>query len=94
MLCPLFYGVIMRLLDFSVLSIRGAADDFLEKRYAYNGSDLQYEGWTYKPNASTSAEVWYIVKYTVAGGVVTRQQLPDHGPSFQYSWDDRATYFS
>lgn len=84
----------MRTLDFSVLTVRGDANRFLEKRYAYNGSNLEYEGWSYKPNASTSEEIWLILKYSYTGSMVIRQQLPDNGPSFKYAWDDRATYFA
>lgn len=84
----------VRPLDFSVLPIRGQADDFLEKRYAYTGSNVEYEGWCKKPNAATDAPLWFIIKYTYAAGLVTRQQLPDDGPFFNYAWDSRATYFS
>jgi hypothetical protein len=84
----------VRPLDFSVIKVRGSADDFLEKRYAYNGSNLEYEGWTQKPNGSVAAPIWYIVKYTYSGSNVIRQQLPDDGPYFKYVWDDRSTYFT
>lgn len=84
----------VRPMDFSVITVRGAFDDFAEKRYAYTGSNVEYEGWSAKPNAATDQPIWYIVKYTYAGGLVTRQQLPDDGPYFQYAWDDRATLFS
>lgn len=83
-----------RPLDFSVFPIEGNADDFLEKRYAYNGSNLEYEGWSKKPNCATTQPLWYIVKYTYTGSNVIRQQLPVEGPYFKYVWDDRATYFS
>lgn len=83
-----------RPLDFSVIPIRGDADQFLEKRFAYNGSNLEYVGWSKKPNASTSDAIWYIIKNSYTGSDITRQQLPDEGPFFKYVWDDRATYFS
>ena len=83
-----------RPLDFSVMPIRGDADDFLEKRYAYNGSNLEYVGWSKKPNCPTDAPLWYIIKLSYTGSNVVRQQLPDEGPFFKYAWDDRATYFS
>jgi hypothetical protein len=83
-----------RPLDFSVIPIHANADDFVEKRYAYNGSDLEYEGWSKKPNASTDQPVWFIVKYSYTGTDLTRQQLPDDGPKFIYIWDSRNTYFS
>ncbi len=83
-----------RPLDFSVMPIRGDADDFLEKRYAYNGSNLEYVGWSKKPNCPTDSELWYVIKLSYSGSSVVRQQLPDEGPFFKYTWDDRATYFS
>jgi len=84
----------VRPLDFSVLPIRGNADDFLEKRYAYLGSDIEYEGWSKKPNAPTDEPIWFIKKNSYSGSLVTREQLPDEGPFFKYIWNDRATYFS
>jgi len=83
-----------RPLDFSVITIRGDVNDFMEKRYAYNGSNLEYVGWAKKPNCPTSASIWYIIKLSYSGSNVIRQQLPDEGPYFKYVWDDRATYFS
>ncbi len=84
-----------RPLDFSVMPIRANADDFLEKRYSYTVAGLlEYEGWCKKPNGATSANIWNIVKYTYTGTSIDRQQLPDDGPFFKYSWDSRATYFS
>lgn len=84
----------VRAVDFSVMPVRIDADDILEKRYAYSGDNVEFEGWVKKPNASTAAQIWYIAKYTYSGDNVTRQQLPDNGPFFSYSWDDRATIFS
>lgn len=83
-----------RPLDFSVIEIRGSADQFLEKRYAYTGSLLEYEGWCKKPNGATDQPIWLILKYTYTGSAQVRQRLPDDGPYFKYVWDDRATYFS
>ena len=83
-----------RPLDFSVMPIRGNANDFLEKRYAYSGSNVEYVGWAKKPNCPTDQPLWYIIKFTYTGSDVMRQQLPDEGPLFKYIWDDRATYFS
>lgn len=83
-----------RPLDFSVMPIRGSADDFLEKRYEYSAGLLIYEGWAKKPNCPTDLAAWYIVKYSYSGSSVIRQQLPDNGPFFKYAWDDRATIFS
>jgi len=83
-----------RLLDFSTTQVYTNADSVMEKRYAYSGSDLEYEGWSHRPNAATDAAVWMIVKYSYSGSDKVRQQLPDDGPYFKYTWDDRATYFS
>jgi hypothetical protein len=84
----------VRPFDFSVIQVEMNADQLLEKRLAYNGSNLEYEGWAKKPNASTAEPVWYILKYTYNAALRIRQQMPDDGPEFKYVWDDRATYFS
>lgn len=84
----------VRPIDFSAISVRGDLNDFMEKRYAYNGTDLEYVGWTQTANASAAAPVWFIIKNTYAGGAKTRQQLPDDGPYFKYVWNDRATLFT
>lgn len=84
----------VRPIDFSTISVRGDLSDFMEKRFAYNGSNLEYVGWTQKANASTSEPIWFIIKNSYSGSDKTRQQLPDDGPFFKYTWDDRATYFS
>jgi hypothetical protein len=84
----------VRPFDFSVIPVEMNADQVLEKRFSYTGSSVEYEGWAKKPNASVAQPVWYIIKYTYADGVKTRQQLPDNGPNFIYVWNDRATYFS
>lgn len=56
---------------------------------------ILYVGKSIIPNASTSEKIWYIKKlYYDVNGFIDRVQLPDDGPSFTYSWDDRATYFS
>lgn len=84
----------VRPFDFSVIQVEMNADQLLEKRFAYTGSNVEYEGWAKKPNASTAEPVWYIVKYTYNAALRTRHQLPNDGPNFKYIWDDRATYFS
>lgn len=84
----------VKIADFSSINIRGQIDQFMEKRYAYTGSNLEYEAWSKIPNASTAQPIWFIVKYTYTGSSVTRHQLPDDGVNFDYVWDDRATYFS
>lgn len=84
----------VRPIDFSNIAVRGDLNDFMEKRFVYSGSNLEYIGWTQTANASTSAPVWFIVKNSYNGSNITRQQLPDDGPYFKYVFDDRATYFS
>ena len=83
-----------RPLDFSVIPVTLHADDVLEQRYAYSGANLEYKGYAKKPNAAASQPIWFIVKYHYTGAVLDRKQLPDNGPKFSYSWDDRITYFS
>jgi hypothetical protein len=80
--------------EFSLLDIRGDFTNFIEIRQELDGSgNALYIGYSYKPNASTSEEVWFIVKRTFTGTSLTRQQLPDTGLKFNLAWDDRATYF-
>ena len=80
--------------DFSEINLAADPTLFLEERRSYSGTDLEYLGYSKKPNASTAQAVWYIVKYTSAATLRTRQQLPNSGPKFAYIWDDRATYFA
>lgn len=81
-------------LDYSLIELTGDVSSFLEERRAYNGSNLEYRGYSKVPNAGTDQPVWYIIKYSYSGSLQTRQQLPDDGPRFTYIWDDRATLFS
>lgn len=83
----------VRPLDFSIIPVHADADMFLEKRYAYNGSNLEYIGWTHVADASTARPIWFIIKLEYTGSDVTHQQLPNDGTNFTYVWDDRATYF-
>ena len=54
-----------------------------------------YVGYNPTPNAPTSDETWFIIKPQYDGnGFVNRVQQPDDGPTFTYSYDDRATLFS
>lgn len=81
-------------LDYSLIEITGDVSSFLEVRRAYNGSNLEYLGYSRVPNAATDQALWFIVKYSYSGSLQTRQQLPDDGPRFTYVWDDRSNYFS
>lgn len=83
-----------RPIDFSVIPVTMDSELVLERRFAYSGANLEYKGYAKKPNAATSQLVWFIVKFHYTGAVLDRQQLPDDGVNFIYSWDDRATYFS
>lgn len=84
------------LVDFSYLQSRANPTLFLEERRAYDGSgNLEYLAYARKPNASTSASIWFITKYTYDGSNrQTRQQMPDDGPKFAYDWDNKANHFS
>lgn len=82
-----------RIKDYTLADVQGDLGMFLEKRMAYDGDNLEYEGFNREADAATDAESWFIVKYTYSGSNATRYQLPDDGPQFKYSWDDRATYF-
>jgi len=82
--------------DFSQVVLRSDTSVYLEQRMAYDGSgNLEYLGLARVPNNSTSKENWLIAKFSYDGSDrITRQQVPDFGPKYAYSWDDRATYFS
>ncbi len=81
--------------DYSVVELTGALELYQEIRYERDGDDFPiYIGYNRQPNAATTAETWFIVKNTFTDGAITRQQLPDDGVQYKYSWDDRATYFS
>lgn len=82
--------------DYSQVNIQGSLTDFVEQRQENdaNGNPL-YTAYSYKPNASTTEEVWFITKQTWDGNnALTRRQLPDSGVKFAYAYDSRATYFS
>ena len=82
--------------DYTQIEVTADAPDFWEQRSENDGSgNSLYTGYSYTPNASTSASVWYIFKntYDVNNGL-TRRQLPDSGPKFAYAWDDRASIFT
>ncbi len=70
-------------------------DDLYETRLENTvDGQILYIGKTISPDASTSAKIWYIKKFSYdINGFVDYIQLPVDGPSFTYSWDDRATYF-
>lgn len=80
--------------DYTWAEVQGDLGMFLEKRMSYDGSDLEYVGYNREPNAATDDLSWFIIKNTYAAGDITRYQLPDDGPQFKYSWDDRATYYT
>lgn len=55
---------------------------------------ILYVGKSITPSADTSQRIWYIkMLHYDANGFIDHIQLPNDGPSFTYSWDDRATYF-
>lgn len=84
-----------KLNDFSIVTLEGDFTVFLEQRIENNGDgNPEFVGYNREPNAATSAETWFIVKYTYAGTSPTRYQLPDDGAQFKYAWDDRATLFT
>ncbi len=70
-------------------------DDLYETRLENTvDGQILYIGKAITPNADTAAKVWYIKKLSYdSNGFVNHIQLPVDGPSFTYSWDDRATYF-
>lgn len=80
--------------DFSILQNMADTAMFLEQRIEYSGDNATYIGYSRVANAPTDQPIWFIVKLTYSGSNVTRVQLPDTGASFEYAWDDRATYFS
>lgn len=81
--------------DYSRILTRANTELFLEKRMDYDGSNnLIYVGYNKTPNASVDATTWLIFKLTYSGSNVTRYQLPNNGPSFQYSWTLRTSYFT
>lgn len=85
----------MKVKDFSYLEARGLVSQFLEIRVEYDGSNNPiFVGYNHTPNAGVDSPTWFIVKENYTGGNLTRQQLPDDGVRFVYTWTDRATYFS
>lgn len=81
--------------DWSVTDLIGDLALYQEIRYERDGGGVAlYIGYNREPNASTTDLSWFIVKNTVVGTAITRQQLPDDGPQYKYAWDSRATYFS
>ena len=83
-----------RIKDFSVLESKANSELFLEKRMAYNGANLEYVGYSEKPNESAAADTWFIIKMEYTGANVVRYRLPNNGPKFSYVWNDRANYFA
>lgn len=85
----------MKIRDFSTMEVRGYSKDFLEIRREFDGSNnVIYEGYNTTPNASVDAPTWFIKKFTYAGTNQERQQLPDQGLQWKYTWTARASYFS
>lgn len=84
-----------RIMDFSHLELRGDVMNFLELRMENDGNGNPiYIGYSKKINAGTDVAVWFIVKITYDGNQSpTHQQLPNRGLTFDYIWDDRATFF-
>lgn len=81
--------------DYSHLDVFADASMFQEKRMEndVNGNPV-FIGYNKRPNASTTALTWFIVKITYSGTAVTRYQLPDNGVQFKYAWDSRSSYFT
>ena len=81
--------------DYSNLNVNASATIFWEQRMENdNDGNPIYIGYSRRPGVATSNPEWFIVKITYASDSPTRQQLPDDGVKFTYTWDDRATYFS
>lgn len=82
--------------DYSLLELQGDVTNYMNLRMEndVNGNPV-YVGYSTKGDGGTAAAIWFIVKITYdANQSPTRQQLPNAGVSFDYIWDDRATYFS
>lgn len=85
----------MKIKDFSFLEVRGWSTDFMEIRREFNvGNQEIFRGYNHSPNADVDAPTWFLLKFTYSGTNQVRQQLPDDGLQFKYTWTDRATYFS
>ena len=66
--------------------IKLAADiQWLEKRFDWSSGDLDYKGFNLTQGAQTSADTWYIWKYTWSNG----NPVIIDGPLIG-SWDNRA----
>lgn len=77
------------------LSLVIDTDDLLEARFENDGDGNPiYIGYCPTPNAPTDEPIWYIIKVDYVAQFVVRKRLPDDGPKFGYTWDDRATYFT
>ena len=57
-----------------------------DRRYEYSGESLIYKGLNVVHKAETTAETWYIWKYTWSGDNMTRCEGPLTG-----QWDNRAS---
>lgn len=59
-----------------------------------NGQPL-YVGLCVTPNGDPALPIWNLKKlYYDGNGFTNRVQLPDDGPFFTYTWDDRSSYFT
>jgi hypothetical protein len=86
-------------LEFGKLKVRADVEMFLEMRRNVSADPVIYTAWSYYPNASTSAPVWYVVKDTYDGSGfeeinLIRRELPVDGARFNYAYDSITTYFS
>jgi len=82
--------------DYSRILNRANTEMFLEKRMDYDvNNNLIYVAYNKTPNASPDSLTWLIFKLTYdVNNNATRYQLPDTGPSFQYSYTLRTSYFT
>jgi hypothetical protein len=85
----------MKVRDFSYVEVRATMDEFMEIRREFNGAGQEiFRGYNHFPNASVDIPTWFILKFIYVAGNQERQQLPDEGLQFKYTWTARATYFS
>lgn len=74
------------------ISIDAPPQYALIKMYAYNGTDLVYEGWA-NPGTATSAAAWSIRKNVYGGSPssLSASLWADGNTDFDNVWDNRAS---
>ena len=65
--------------------------EYKRKKYAYDGSNLEYKGQHWSTSASDGDGYWQITKYTYDGSDLTGSDTV-YGESV--NWTDRADYFA